>query len=380
MKKNIYILLLSLFIVCFSACSFNGSPTITTPTPTKLVPPTISYDKGYLFWKSVNGADKYELEINGDINITYGTQFSLPVSVNPIKYNVRIKSISEDPLFLNSDFSNMLYFETRQLLSVSIDNISYNANRSKATIYLTKNDEEKINIFINDIFLCETSTSCFELSNRDVQYGYNTLTLTAKSNSPYILDSETSSYQIYKSQDFDDVKLEKGDLLCRKSPDSKYEKYNTDSFESGKHNALVTNFDNIGIDQPNAKIVFCSDGILMNFYKIAPANIVSCSYIRPYNSKKHSVHLKLRNFKSNPETDDRLLLGYDYNKIEILITIDSYGNKKSFTYDVPVLNSYTECTFSFYSDLSDFSSTPSSIIVTLHKDGYISSTPVYYKF
>ena len=389
MKKFVCLLLSFLILVCAAACSSHtdtDSPNTNLPDsgtsehpddPEQLDTPIVSYENGIISWVAVDNADKYEIEINGKIEITYNTKYSLPVTSDPVKYDIRIKAISENPSYLNSPFSALLSFETYKLPPVSIDNISYDSTRSKASITLSDIGSEKVQIFLNDDFYSETSTSYFELSNQDVQIEYNTLSFIAVSDSPYILDSEPSFFYVYKNKDYDDIKLEDGKLMCRESPNSSYEEYNTATLNPGKQTALITHFDYISFDQPNAQIILCSDGVPMDLYKIAPANILSCSYSCPYNSNIHSIQLTLKNFANNPETDNRYLLGYDYETIEFLIPIDSYGNKRSFTYDIAALTSYTECTLSFYSYLT---STPSSITIILHKDGYISSTPVSYEF
>ena len=346
--------------------------------PTRLSTPAVHFDKGTIAWNKVKNATKYEVLINDEVTITYNTSLTLAgITLTPTEYTVQVKAISENPKYLNSQLSDELKFDTHQLSPVAVQDIEYVKPYSEVSVTLSNFYGDFINIYINNIFFEQITTPTFNLSNSPFNSGYNTLTFISGSKNPYILNSVPVDIKIYKNNDFYDAKLEDGKILCRKTADSSYEIYDTSKLSGGSQTINIENFSYPGIMQPYAKIIFCSDGIKRTFYKIAKANIVSCEYVLPYNSNLHTVRLKLQNFNTDPLLEDRIALGYDYNKIEIIFDTNISGNTCSFIYDIPSIANYNEYAFTFYSDLSY---RPTWVNIILHKEGYISSTPVIYEF
>lgn len=381
MKKFVCLLLSFLILVCAAACSSHtdtDSPNTNLPDsgtskhpddPERLDTPIVSYENGIISWDAVDNADKYEIEINGAVEITYSTNYSLHVTHNSIHYNVRVKAVSESPNYLNSSFSDVLNFDTYYLSSPSVTNIIKSNDNVSASIEVDYSSEF-LDVLINGNLYTtlDDGETTLLLNNINFADGYNSLDLVARSDNNYIIASYPTTLSIYKYADHENLRIENEKLLYTENGIDK--EYVLEFCGAGEW--TIRNYQDKALF-PRAQIVFASDGVKMFFTKIHPATIIECVYTESPDRSSDTLYLKLRNFEPNFVGEDDSFFGYDYDRIEVILRYGSFTI--SYMSDMITLSDYTEYTFTF--DFTDrLPPTITSIDVILHKDGNIASDPV----
>lgn len=376
MKKLECLLLSFLILVCVAACSPPSEADTLEPEdpetpsePKQLNAPEISFENGSITWSAIENADKYEIEINGAVEITYSTNYSLHITNNSTHYNVRVKAVSESPSYLNSSFSDVLSFDTYYLASPSVIDITKSNDNVSASVEVDYSSKF-LDVLINGNLYTtlDDGETTLLLNNINFADGYNSLDLVARSDNNYIIASYPTTLSIYKYADHENLRIEDEKLLYTENGIDK--EYVLELCGAGEW--TIRNYQDKAPASP-AHIVFASDGVKMFFTKIHPATVIECVYTESKDRSCDTLYLKLQNFDPTFVGEDDTFLGYDYNRIEVILREGSFT--MSYMSDIITLSNYTEYTFTF--DFTDrLPPTIRSIDIILHKDGNIASDPV----
>lgn len=372
--KKIFIItfMLVIFPILMVGCS--NKNVNNNNVPLKLEAPTIKWDSGRIYWDKIDNASKYELSINGNISYTYNNYIELEISNNIKSYSIKVKSISESNLFLNSDFSNKLSFDTKKLKQPSSSTYSINNTNHLVSFNIPNHDyntdyyEVKINetihpIFKDEFILTETpiNYSCqFAVDTSNFVEGENIVTFSAKSINKYYIESESSNIlTLFKNAPYRNVRIEDGKIKYEK--DFSYDVSFYDAIISNTELFPVINKDKFS-DSISLEKTIWSDPVFINAYKIRNPKILSCTL------ENYILSFTLQGYDPNYAGSDKKLIGFDYDKIKIIV----------FNYDFEIatytLDSSCLDIESFQINLKQFDElTISSISVAAQKDGYIDS-------
>ena len=393
MKKAFIISILLASTLLLNSCGSNSSEENihnntgnqtedTTPPkeedtdPTQLNTPTVQFDKGTITWNKVNNAAKYEVLVNGELITTYNTFFTLNgIKLTPTEYTVQVKAISENPDYLNSEFSTELKFDTYILPAVIIDKVGYplqspyDNNRSITELLINKNGADYYRIYINGLYIEENSSSILHLYSSQFETGYNTLEIYSYSKYSYDVDGDKVSLTVYKNPAYSNIRFEDGDIL--------YTKDGTDfvysNLDIGDGTKEIRN------DEPPPKdisinIALSSEPTYIWKYKIADPEIYSCTYTETVKNQKGKIDLKLKNYDPS-YVGNGYEIGYYFDTIVISV-YDIFGLVTTQAINVTMGEYYTDCSFEF--DITRFASDMDYVTIQLKKDGCISSNVVKY--
>ena len=323
MKKNfIFLFVVCLFSLVLVACSQDNSD--KNELTIKLKSHIIEWDYGKVLWEKVDNASKYEISINDTIVYTYNNYIELNISTDTQNYHIKVKSISESNLYLNSDFSNELHFATKQLkqpisLSFTINNndnivIFHSYNHDYDTDYYTiQVNDEIFTICKKDFTITESAVgyNCeFSIDSKNFMTGENQITILAESLNKYYLTSEQSnSLTIYKNSPYTNVRIEDGAI--KYGVDSIYD-VSFYTFISDTEPFPIINKEKYSESIPSG-ITIWSEPVYINAYKINDPTILSCSL------NDYILSLTIEGYDPRFAGNNKKLIGFDYNKIEITI-------------------------------------------------------------
>lgn len=385
MKKLACILFSFIFLVCAVSCSSqnpntkpqNPDTSENHSKPQLLDTPKVSYENGMITWDVVENADKYEIEVNGKIEITYNAEYPIDVTSSPIEYKVRVKAISESPLYLNSSFSTLFSFKTYRLSPITFGKVLYTPSspieeiRHIAQLPVLKNGADYYTVYINGEYSQTSNNDILTLYSSEFVVGKNTLDIYAYTNYEYDIDGIKSSLTVYVNAPYDDVWLEEGEI--KYSFNGEEMTYDTSAFPIGES---YHSFYNNSYPAEKADIYFSSEGPIIHFYKINAPQISSCTYTETVLYKRGQVFIALKNYIPNiPE--NYYMVGYDYDTVEVTI-YDNFGIVDTLSKSVVPGQPYVECTFDF--DILHFTDFITHVSVRLKKAGYLTSNPTIYKF
>ena len=388
MKKLKFLVLFLLLVssVIFAVGCTDNQANLTNPT--KLSTPVLMWENGLIKWEAIDNASKYEVSINDQIIYTYKTQIELEISTTKRNYKVKVKSISESADFLNSDFSDVLDFETVKLssptnLRYEIDNNSHKVNiiwsitDYNADIYQLKINEKIYNLSANLIEIKENTNTSFVSNNLLCKYtingelfdvGINEISMQARSFNKYFLSSDiTNSLRtLYKNPQLTNIRVKDGTL--------KYGDNNV--YDTSIWDAIIDTEPFAVINKENSsETVLWSDPSYVNIYKIHAPQIIECE------KSTSGILVKLQGYDPSFVGDDKRDIGYDYDKIEIRIYCTISSSPFCLYVDSKCLDE--ETLFFNYSDISSSWFDQSKVYkfeIIAHKNGYIDSKEIEYKF
>ena len=213
--QKVFILVITIFICSIiSGCANNNKNSNSdTSNSVQLSAPVPTWNNGVISWDSVDNASKYEVSINNIISYTYETEIKIDVSTSLQHYDIKIKSISEDLNYTNSEFSDELSFDTLKLYS---PNLSYTINHSAHLVtlnwktsnlyadfyelylngaYHSKISSSDINSYVNEneSYIINNITCSYSLNGDIFSVGTNQFYIKAISNNKYYLPSNNSN-------------------------------------------------------------------------------------------------------------------------------------------------------------------------------------------
>ena len=320
---------------------------------------------------------------------TYNTNISIDISSVLKHYEIKVKSISEKANCLNSEFSEVLEFDTIKLdtpkISYQIDNTEnlvvlnwriMNLCFDSYELYI--HEKYCLNIPLEDITIkfnedetyLENNILCtYAISGKLFNAGRNEFYIKAVSNNKYYFNSENSrALWLYKNYPYTNIRIENGKLL-----------YNIDSEYEINYTALTEDFDFPVInkeilDRNLSDHTLWSDPIYVNLYKIHYPRIIH------YSTNTAIVVIRIQGYDPcYVGSDPKRLLGYDYNKIEFRF----YVNSSTFFSVTRDSNCLDEETFILSSNEINNGRVSTNDIkkveVVAHKNGYVSSDVYTYE-
>ncbi|MBQ4558420.1 MAG: hypothetical protein IJA61_03490 [Clostridia bacterium] len=389
--KIFLIILVMVFIpICLTACKDNNTTQPLDTKPARLDSPELLWVDSTIKWNCIENASKYEIVINDKVIYTYNNYIDIEVNTQIKNYKVKVKSISENNNYLNSDFSQELEFNTIKLykpqIYILINNeshtvtVNWTTNNRLADSYkfIINDNEEKI-VSVDEIFitedehmknLIENYIECsYTLQGELFDVGNNTIKIQAQSDNKYYLSSEVSnSYAFYKNPQYTNIRVENG--LLKYGENSIY---NTEIWD-----AITPDYDFPVINKENTpnytsisdNRLLWSDPVYVNIYKIHSPKIVE------HNINQNKLELTIQGY--DPQyvgNENKSILGYDYNKLKVIV----YTSAFSFTYYVDSKCLDIE---KIIVDLSTNNISPSNvrkIELVAMKENYISSKIVEYR-
>lgn len=210
-KKFKFLFLFILLIMPAIILCGCGGETNETQNPIKLSEPVLSWEDGKINWTPVANAVKYEISINDEISYSYNTFINLNITSQKTSYNIKVKSISEDHKYLNSEFSQPMIFDTLKLVTPytiigQIDNqkdmVKFtwninNLNELYVDYFIFAINNYSYNIPIGDITIKNQSlgntTYEYSFSKSVFQQGKNIITIKSYSDNSYFLSSDISN-------------------------------------------------------------------------------------------------------------------------------------------------------------------------------------------
>lgn len=370
--------------ICLTACKDKDTK------PSRLDSPELFWVDSTIKWNYIENASKYEIVINDEIIYTYNNYIDIEVNTQIKNYKVKVKSISENNNYLNSDFSQELEFNTIKLykpqIYILINNeshtvtVNWTTNNRLADSYkfIINDNEEKI-VSVDEILitedeykknLIENYIDCsYTLQGELFDVGNNTIKIQAQSDNKYYLSSEVSnSYAFYKNPQYTNIRVENG--LLKYGENSIY---NTEIWD-----AITPDYDFPVINKENTpnytsisdNRLLWSDPVYVNIYKIHSPKIVE------HNINQNKLELTIQGY--DPQyvgNEHKSILGYDYNKLKVIV----YTSAFSFTYYVDSKCLDIE---NIIVDLSTNNISPSNvrkIELVAMKENYISSKIVEYR-
>ncbi len=321
------LLTIPLLIIIFSS----GCNNENNLSQTQLSIPSPYFEDGTISWEPIDNASKYEYDLNGQVFTTYSNSVNLDISSTLASYSFKVKAISEDANYKNSEFSNVLEFDSLKLSTPSISsvNIDNDTNTVKVNLgYPIYQQEyiENIIFFINDNQRCTIKASelsqensftyFYQLPGELFSAGENKLSLMYRNTSEYILDSEISqTVTILKNHPHENVRVEDGLI-----------KYG-DDFIYTDPNGFPDEYDYMLSTQPFYVINYegnnlRSDAVVVYVDKVRAPKISSCTVSYEENMQEITINLQCYDENFN---GDKSLVGYFFDVLEVL-TFDENGD------------------------------------------------------
>lgn len=339
-------------VICLCACNNSATPSNTTTIQLKT--PVVSYSKGIISWNEIENADKYELSLDNEIIITYNNTYTIQVGTTHEAHEVKVKSVSEKPNFLNSVFSQSIHFETYQLESPKYQIVSISENRTTISINIDSAGDYE-NIFINNQFLQQNSAPTLTLTNSMFNVGENILSIYSCSNNMNICDSSPLSLSVYKNSEFENLRLKEEQILYTENGFDK--EYDTTPLQEGENNLIIHNT-NLPIDL-HYDLIFGSDGLPFSIYKMPSLEPITTDY---FCSMTNSLLILKFEYPVKP---DKLSIKY----FSYLWTPIVYIHE-DFTYSQGIVELIIES----YNELLEINY--NVIDITIHKENCLPSSPV----
>lgn len=387
--QKVFILVITIFICSIiSGCANNNKNSNSdTSNSVQLSAPVPTWNNGVISWDSVDNASKYEVSINNIISYTYETEIKIDVSTSLQHYDIKIKSISEDLNYTNSEFSDELSFDTLKLYS---PNLSYTINHSAHLVtlnwktsnlyadfyelylngaYHSKISSSDINSYVNEneSYIINNITCSYSLNGDIFSVGTNQFYIKAISNNKYYLPSNNSNIMsLNKNSQYTNIRVENGQLL-----------YNDNSIYNIDYDMVTKdyNFPVINKEIPDSTSVIdpkehtlWSDPVYVNIYRIHYPKIIECI------KNIDSIDITIQGYDpSYVGTEHKKTLGYDYDKIEFIFFLDTVKqfsiikNSNCLDEEIFILTKLelvnNNCSIEDINKIS----------IIAHKDGYVSS-------
>ena len=387
--QKVFILVITIFICSIiSGCANNNkNSNADTSNSVQLSAPVPTWNNGVISWDSVDNASKYEVSINNIISYTYETEIKIDVSTSLQHYDIKIKSISEDLNYTNSEFSDELSFDTLKLYS---PNLSYTINHSAHLVtlnwktsnlyadfyelylngaYHSKISSSDINSYVNEneSYIINNITCSYSLNGDIFSVGTNQFYIKAISNNKYYLPSNNSNIMsLNKNSQYTNIRVENGQLL-----------YNDNSIYNIDYDMVTKdyNFPVINKEIPDSTSVIdpkehtlWSDPVYINIYRIHYPKIIECI------KNTDSIDITIQGYDpSYVGTEHKKTLGYDYDKIEFIFFLDTVKqfsiikNSNCLDEEIFILTKLelvnNNCSIEDINKIS----------IIAHKDGYVSS-------
>lgn len=387
--QKVFILVITIFICSIiSGCANNNkNSNPDTSNSVQLSAPVPTWNNGVISWDSVDNASKYEVSINNIISYTYETEIKIDVSTSLQHYDIKIKSISEDLNYTNSEFSDELSFDTLKLYS---PNLSYTINHSAHLVtlnwktsnlyadfyelylngaYHSKISSSDINSYVNEneSYIINNITCSYSLNGDIFSVGTNQFYIKAISNNKYYLPSNNSNIMsLNKNSQYTNIRVENGQLL-----------YNDNSIYNIDYDMVTKdyNFPVINKEIPDSTSVIdpkehtlWSDPVYVNIYRIHYPKIIECI------KNTDSIDITIQGYDpSYVGTEHKKTLGYDYDKIEFIFFLDTVKqfsiikNSNCLDEEIFILTKLelvnNNCSIEDINKIS----------IIAHKDGYVSS-------
>ena len=387
--QKVFILVITIFICSIiSGCANNNKNSNSdTSNSVQLSAPVPTWNNGVISWDSVDNASKYEVSINNIISYTYETEIKIDVSTSLQHYDIKIKSISEDLNYTNSEFSDELSFDTLKLYS---PNLSYTINHSAHLVtlnwktsnlyadfyelylngaYHSKISSSDINSYVNEneSYIINNITCSYSLNGDIFSVGTNQFYIKAISNNKYYLPSNNSNIMsLNKNSQYTNIRVENGQLL-----------YNDNSIYNIDYDMVTKDYDFPVINKeiPDSTSVIdpkehtlWSDPVYVNIYRIHYPKIIECI------KNTDSIDITIQGYDpSYVGTEHKKTLGYDYDKIEFIFFLDTVKQfsiiKNSNCLDEEILILTKLELVNNNCSIEDIN----KISIIAHKDGYVSS-------
>ncbi len=387
--QKVFILVITIFICSIiSGCANNNKNSNSdTSNSVQLSAPVPTWNNGVISWDSVDNASKYEVSINNIISYTYETEIKIDVSTSLQHYDIKIKSISEDLNYTNSEFSDELSFDTLKLYS---PNLSYTINHSAHLVtlnwktsnlyadfyelylngaYHSKISSSDINSYVNEneSYIINNITCSYSLNGDIFSVGTNQFYIKAISNNKYYLPSNNSNIMsLNKNSQYTNIRVENGQLL-----------YNDNSIYNIDYDMVTKDYDFPVINKeiPDSTSVIdpkehtlWSDPVYVNIYRIHYPKIIECI------KNTDSIDITIQGYDpSYVGTEHKKTLGYDYDKIEFIFFLDTVKqfsiikNSNCLDEEIFILTKLelvnNNCSIEDINKIS----------IIAHKDGYVSS-------
>ena len=388
-KQQILIIILFIAGIGLTGCIYKSDNNMQNIKTSQLSAPSLSWDNGKISWNSIDNASKYEVSLNNEISYTYETSINIDVSEKLKHYDIKVKSISENPNYINSVFSNELKFDT---IKLHTPYVSYKINHSKHLVSLNwvisslyadsyemyLNGSYHSTIYSCDITFKESNIAdnivcTYDLRGEIFNTGRNEFCFKAISNNKYYLSSNNSNVLwLEKNSQYTNIRVENGQLL-----------YNSNLVYNIDYDAVTEEYDfpviNKDVPESHSAInpidyTLWSDPVYVNLYRIHYPKIIGC------NSNSNFISITIQGYDPRyVGTNPKKQLGYDYNKIEFIF----YINESTYFSITKDSNCLDEEIFTIQKEEitnNNYSiSNIKKIGVVAHKDGYVSSKNYIYE-
>ena len=387
--QKVFILVITIFIcsIIIGCANNNKNSNSDTSNSVQLSAPVPTWNNGVISWDSVDNASKYEVSINDIISYTYETEIKIDVSTSLQHYDIKIKSISEDLNYTNSEFSDELSFDTLKLYS---PNLSYTINHSAHLVtlnwktsnlyadfyelylngaYHSKISSSDINSYVNEneSYIINNITCSYSLNGDIFSVGTNQFYIKAISNNKYYLPSNNSNIMsLNKNSQYTNIRVENGQLL-----------YNDNSIYNIDYDMVTKDYsfpvinkeipDSTSVIDPKEHTLW-SDPVYVNIYRIHYPKIIECI------KNTDSIDITIQGYDpSYVGTEHKKTLGYDYDKIEFIFFLDTVKQfsiiKNSNCRDEEIFILTKLELVNNNCSIEDIN----KISIIAHKDGYVSS-------
>lgn len=381
-KLNLLFLFVLLIIPVALFCGCNGGNSNNSDKePIQLSKPILIWEEGKITWAAVENAAKYEISFNDQISYSYNTFIDVGVTNYREDYRIKVKSISENPKFLNSDFSELLTFNTLKLassnLSKKIDNQNHKVTFAWGINYNNELYIDEYEFLINnksyiipfsDVTITNqpyTNTATYTFDGNIFVAGKNSVTIQSKSDNPYYLSSDISTpIEVVKNPTPTNIRLENDHIV-----------YDENSiFDTSQWDAIFDNSDFPIVNKSGIDNLW-SEPAYIRVYKIHAPKIINCE------KTSSNISFTIEGFDHYYSGTNKRDSGFDYDTIEVslyctnsLSPIVIYLDSQCL--DIETFNiGLSEITQSWFN-----MSNVTQLSIVARKTGYLPSKAVIYKF
>lgn len=340
MKKFLFLFCFLAILLCpliMVGCSDKESPNNNNPpiteNPIQLTQPDPVWKNNLVCWDKIDNATSYLITVNDQEFSTAENFYELAIDNIPQTYNIKVKAIGDNKSYLNSNYSDILTLQSKQLSTPGIYNGDHtfwvNSDHSSGTIEFTSfENTDFIKLYVNEDIYTYEKTDVVVISSNMCKAGKNTIKIQACSNNKLYLDSEFLTDVVYKEETPTQVRVENGNIVWGFPSITYNVKY--DGLGYGNISVPVINY---GYMQS-----LNSDPVYIDVYRIKPLDAYKVDYVYSSQQYIYECFTTLKN-DLNADTSD----GSDYNKLEIVV----YTNQEQkYTFDLNTAQIYKTITFS----------------------------------
>ena len=357
MKKCIFILIIFISLPLFlMGCAKNNKANNiidnTKPDKIMLSSPVLYWHENMVCWDEISNASYYEIDINGEVSTTLNNYFDIDITNALQTYNVKVKSVSNSGIYIDSNYSQILTLQTQQLLTPYIYTTSgdhdfeINADGNAGTIKFTTFDNtDYIKLYVNDneyVFDCINEIS---ITSEMCKPGNNIIRIQACSYNKLFFNSDYLTTTISKEDTPFNVRVQDGNIMYDLST----------KYQNKYYDYLGYGYISVPVIKHHYLNTLNSSPVYIDVYRTRPLDTYRVNCVLDYENNEQRCTAPLRTNLSSSN-----LTGADYNKLEIIVytyqgdniifDVDTQNIQQEVNFSVSTLYTIQKITFRLYNN------------------------------